>query len=361
PLAEVCRGETENAATLLLRTDYGQALLFALELALAQTLEEDHGVTPILSFGHSLGELGAAAFAGAISIADACRVVAARGLLMQQLTPEGAMLSVRGSREVVDSVVHSTPGLEYAAFNGPGLFSLSGPPAILNQASDRLREKGLKPKHLAVTRAFHSSLMDPMLAPFSKVLDEVKFQAPRFPLLSGLTGELVKEGEYNKAYWLRQVLEPTQFQGMIESAAKAGINIFLEIGPQPVITAMGPECVPNQALRWLCPLAKADPNAFPKTLAELTALGARRYPKRGGTGPLPFTPFSHRISGDLPMADANTLLNEFQLLVANLLQVSPPEVDPDTNLVDMGADSLLLLNAIQTIKDRHGVSIGVAE
>lgn len=360
-LLAVCRADSEERAALLYRTDYGQALLFSLELSLARTLEEDFGVEPALGFGHSLGELSAAAFAGAITTSDACRMVAARGILMQELTSEGAMLSVRGPRPLVEKIAASTKGLEFAAVNGPDLFTLTGPGSAVEEGAARLRENGLNPKPLAVTRAFHSALMEPMLAPFARVLERVSFREPRFPLLSSLTGKLVAPGEYTSAYWLKQAREATQFEAMIQAAAEAGANTFLEVGPHPVISVMGPACAPPGNFRWLPTLTRGKPRAWLRSLAELTALGARRYPKYSARAQLPFTPFSQRKPGAIPMADTQNLVEEFRILVAGLLQVDRSEVDPDTNLVDLGADSLLLLNAIQTIKDRHGVSIGVAE
>ena len=360
-LAEVSQGATSEKADLLYRTDYGQALLFSLELSLAYFLEEEWGIKPALVFGHSLGEISAAAFAGALSLPHACRLVAARGILMQESTAEGAMLSVRGNRAEIDAAVATTPGLEIAALNGPDLFTLSGPPAAVEAGAARLKSRGLAPKFLPVGRAFHSALMDPMLAPFARVLEGIEFRPPRIPILSSLTGKPVSPGEYNAAYWLRQAREATQFHGMVTSAVGDGVNTFLEIGPHPVITTMGPACAEKSNLHWLGTLARNQPEAWLRSLAELTALGARRYPAVRATRPLPLTPFSRRSSGEKPMTDPNSLTEEFRALVAGLLQVNVAEVDPDANLIDLGADSLLLLNAIQSIKDRHGVSIGVAE
>jgi acyl transferase domain-containing protein/glutamate-1-semialdehyde aminotransferase len=375
-LRRVCEGGTPEFDKLLYQTDYGQALIFSLEIALARYLEEHYGISPELVFGHSLGEISAAAFSSAIPLSDACRMVAARGSLMQDHTGKGAMVSVRIEPEALRSVLVQHPAVEIGARNGPALYTLSGPPEAIDRALPALEKAGGQAKKLAVERAFHSALMDEMLPQFTRTLEQVRFFTPRMPLISSLTGKFLQDGEFDCEYWRRQARETTQFEAMVKTAVAHGINVIVEIGPHPVLAAMGPACAPGKNVLWLPTLRRGQSSVLTlKTaVAELTLLGARHE-----KGPLPLalvppTPFTKTVfarkeSPSAPLKEERKimpsqneiLLTEFRTLVAGLLHMPPEEVDPDMNLIDLGADSLLLLNAIQTIKERHGVSIAVAD
>lgn len=356
-LLKVIKGETPELSGLLYQTDYGQAILFSLELALAKFLEK-WGIFPEIALGHSLGELAAAAFAGAVP--DPYPVVAARGRLMQAETEPGAMISVSADGPLVAEIVRITPGLEIAAFNGPNLFTLTGSEAAVAGAMAYLEKRGARAKKLPVTRAFHSSLMDRMMPFFRPVLDEIHFSDPKIRIISSLTGKFLEPGEYSSNYWARQAREPTQFEGMMKTLGDAGITIVVEIGPQPVLSIMGPACLPGKKVQWIPAMRKEKSGEWRRVVAELTLLGARQAPRQQGANLLPLTPFS-RKKEEKKVPNQNELLAELQKMLAGLLQVNPEEVDPDTNLLDLGADSLLLLNAIQTIKERHGVTIAVAD
>ncbi len=327
----------------LSQTNYGQALLFSLELALARFFSEHWKVEPSIVGGHSLGEIGAAAWAGVFSAGDASRFVAARGELMQKQMGRGAMASVK-----IREGEPLPEGVEIAAVNGEDLLSLSG-----RQEAIRDFLKKVQGKELPVDRAFHSAAVEEILPALKEILDSIKFSAPRIPLVSSLTGK--RHEDFSAGYWLEQARKPTQFLSLCRTLAAEGVNVVLEIGPQPVLTPMGLANAPK--IQWVPALRKNRSGEWMRALAELSLLGARNFPRVASDIPLPLTPF-HRGTKEVTMA-APELLKEFQILVAGLLQV--PEVDPDTNLIDLGADSLLLLNAIQTIKERHGVTIAVAD
>src|ERR1051325_5610524 len=169
PLLRVLSGEA--GAELLLQTKYTQPALFAVEYALARQWQS-WGVEPALLLGHSIGEYVAACVAGAFTLADGLKLVAARGRLMQERCERGAMLAVNASEARVRAEL---TGLEeevwIAALNGPEQVVLSGLREVMERVQPRLEARGLRVKRLAVEQGFHSGLMEPMLEEFAAVAD----------------------------------------------------------------------------------------------------------------------------------------------------------------------------------------------
>ncbi|TJZ95688.1 SDR family NAD(P)-dependent oxidoreductase, partial [Actinacidiphila oryziradicis] len=236
-------GGASDAAQLLDQTVYTQAGLFVVEYALFRLLES-WGVRPDVVLGHSIGEITAAQVAGVLSSADAARVVAARGRLMQALPAGGAMVAVAATVEQVSELL--TDGVEIAAINGPTAIVLSGDEDAVLAAAEQLRAQGHKTKRLAVSHAFHSRRMEPMLAEFAAELAQVSWQEPKLPVVSNLTGRLVEPGDYaDPAYWTEHVRRPVRFADGIAAAAEFGGSTFLELGPGAALTAMIEESAPD--------------------------------------------------------------------------------------------------------------------
>jgi acyl transferase domain-containing protein len=221
-------------ATLLQNTEFAQPALFALEVALA-ALWQSWGVVPDLVMGHSVGEITAAYVAGVLSLADAARVVAARGRLMAGLPAGGAMVAVAAAEDEMAPLL--TEGVSIAAVNGPTSVVISGEQAAVVALADRLAEQGRRVHRLAVSHAFHSPLMEPILDEFGRVVAEVSAGEPRMGLVSNVTGQLAGPGYGSPQYWVKHVRQPVRFFDGVRVAESHGAGVFVEAGPGAALTA----------------------------------------------------------------------------------------------------------------------------
>nr|AXL05424.1 polyketide synthase [uncultured bacterium] len=236
PVRDVVLGDVACGAELLDQTVFTQAGLFAVESALFR-LVESWGVRPDVVIGHSIGEISAAYAAGALSLPDAARIVAARGRLMQALPPGGAMVAVAATEDEVAGLLGD--GVALAAVNGPSAVVLSGAENAVLAAADRMRERGHKTKRLAVSHAFHSPLMEPMLADFAAQLADVEWRQPEIPVVSNVTGRLIEPGEHaDPRYWAEHVRRPVRFAQGIAAAVAHGGALFVELGPGAALSAL---------------------------------------------------------------------------------------------------------------------------
>jgi polyketide synthase 12 len=283
PLLEVMWANAgSDRAALLQRTDYAQPALFAFEMAVWR-LWASWGLVPELLLGHSIGELVAAHVAGVMPLSDACRLVAARGRLMQALQSQGRMMSLEASAvETAEAIeiLGLSNEVAIAAHNTPTQTVASGNVNAVETLRGHFAAQGRRCKTLNVSQAFHSHHMDGMLADFQAIAETVRFQAPTIPIISGLTGQLAAPGQMEQpGYWTHQVRHAVRYSDGIQTLVGQGITIALELGPQPVLSSMGAASLASKttaaddvhSVAWLPSVdaTKDETSTIQSSLAEL--------------------------------------------------------------------------------------------
>ena len=378
-------GETSPIA----ETVYAQPAIFALEYALAQ-LWISWGIKPAAALGHSVGEYAAACVAGVFSLEDGLRMVADRGRLMQSLSGDGKMAAVFCSEaQAVEALAAFQDSVSIAAVNGPRSVVISGPVEAVDAAIRRLERDGVTTQTLNVSRAFHSRLMDQMLDAFEDSAKTALFSTPRISLISNLTGRPMEPGYVPDArYWRRHARETVRFEAGINALGGQGRRAFIEIGPMPTLINLGRRCLSNASMLWL-PSLKQDQDEWltmTDSLSKLYVNGVkvdwegfdRPYSRRRVA--LPTYPFERRrcwvnvveqeqqdnptearqdISATPPRRGES--LGILVGFLSNALEADASEIDIHRPFLDMGADSLVMLDAIQTIEERFGVKLEVRQ
>jgi 4-hydroxyphenylalkanoate synthase len=232
PLREIVWG---TDAALLDSTEFAQPALFAVEVASFAVLRRS-GVHPDFVMGHSVGELSAAYVAGVLTLADAAMLVVARGRLMQALPAGGAMVAVAAGEDEVLPLLGEGVGI--AAINAPESVVISGAQAAVSALADQFAAQGRRVHRLAVSHAFHSPLMEPMLEEFADVASRAEARAPQIGLVSNVTGELVgAEGDFGSAkYWEEHIRRPVRFADSVRHLQTLGATHFIEAGPGSGLT-----------------------------------------------------------------------------------------------------------------------------
>jgi acyl transferase domain-containing protein len=225
--------ELEKSACQLKETEIAQPAIFVIEYALAK-LWMEWGIFPQKMVGHSIGEYTAACLAGVFTLDDALGLLSARGRLMQSL-PGGSMLAV--SLPETELAALLGPDISLAAINSPSNCVIAGPKDAVEAFEKKLIEREVACRPLHASHAFHSSMMDPILETFKKLLRKVKLNAPRIPFLSSPTGTwITAEQATDPSYWALHLREPVRFCDGRKELARFGDHILLEVGPGNTLT-----------------------------------------------------------------------------------------------------------------------------
>jgi amino acid adenylation domain-containing protein len=238
-------GQEETAKEQLQQTGITQPALFAIEYALGR-LWMEWGIRPQAMIGHSLGEYVAACIAGVISEEDALNLVAARGQLMQKM-PRGSMLAVELSEEAMLPRLNAESCL--AGINGPAQSVVSGPSPAVDALEKQLTSEGIVCRRLLTSHAFHSHMMDPMLAHFFREVSKIQLRSPTIPFISNLTGTWITSVQaVDPEYWVQHLRKPVRFGPGIQEIIKIpGTNVFLEVGPGQALSGLARKILDPQA------------------------------------------------------------------------------------------------------------------
>ena len=265
------REENMNAAKeQLSRTSVTQPALFSIEYALAQTWME-WGIVPRAMIGHSIGEYVAACLAGVMGLEDALSLVTRRGQLMQAL-PGGAMLAVPLAESDVVEMIGE--GLSLGSVNSPALCVVSGEEEAVNEFAERLSAQGVNSRRLHTSHAFHSAMMDPVLAEFAREVGKIKLSEPKIPYISNVTGTWIQNADAtDPQYWAKHLRQTVRFAAGVEELAKEPAGIFLEVGPGKTLTMLAQSpAVRSSAKVMLTSLRHADEQGSDETFL-MTTLG----------------------------------------------------------------------------------------
>jgi malonyl CoA-acyl carrier protein transacylase len=335
PLLEVLYPKA-GELSLLNETVYTQPALFALEYSLAQ-LWQAWGIQPDVVMGHSVGEYVAACTAGIFSLEDGLKLIAHRGQLMQALPQNGRMVAVLASEARVAQVIQPYPEVAIAAINGPQSVVISGETAAVQAVCAELEADGAKLKPLAVSHAFHSPLMEPMLAAFAEVANSITYSPPHTEIISNVTGKLAAPGEMTTPdYWCRHIRQPVRFADSFAALHQHRYQIFLEVGPKPVLLGMGYQCIPAADVSQLALVSSLRPGqddwqTMLESLGQLYGCGLpiawsefdREYGRRQVTLPTyPFQRQSYRVS---PTERRSPITETPQTPIIQLLQKGETE------------------------------------
>lgn len=400
-----------DSELLLQQTAFAQAAIFTVEMALA-SLWMDWGVRPACLLGHSLGEYAAACVAGVFSLEDALAIVAMRGQLMEKLAP-GAMSAVYASPQTIVPLLKGAT--EIAALNGPALTVISGSLDDIAAVEGALHDRSIRHRRLAVSRAFHSSMMDSAVERFAEALANFRLGAPTIPFISNVSGTWIDhEQAQSPAYWAAHLRQPVQFAAGVD-ALLSTCTVVVEVGSGTTLGQIVQYNSPDEGRRVLSTLpgqrlAVSSLRCMLQSLGRLWELGVtvdweafyrRERRQRVALPTYPFQRKRHWIdrvsypisdSHESPLiaqAEAPTSLPKakdqrevstmpaeltisandtaivrsvaslptLKKLVHNLTGFAPEEVDPDATFFQLGTDSLALVQLVHAIREELGVAV----
>ena len=202
--------------------------------------------------GHSAGEYVAATVAGILSLEDGLKLISARARLMQALPPGGGMAALKMDLETVKKAIeHCSADVEIGAINAPMQTVISGKQEEVEKILEFFKPQNIKMHRLHVSHASHSKLMEPMLKEFLKIAESITYHPPKLPFISNLTGQIIRSATLTPSYWADHIRSPVKFYEGIKQMQTLGCELFLEIGPHPVLLGMGAECFPEGTGTWL--------------------------------------------------------------------------------------------------------------
>jgi amino acid adenylation domain-containing protein len=382
----------------IVQTRITQPALFVTEYALAR-LWMAWGIRPAAMIGHSVGEYVAACLAGVFSLDDGLRVVAARGRLIQQ-QPRGAMIAVMAGEEEVRPLLGE--GLSIAAVNAPGLCVASGSYDAIALLEKVVGDAGKAFRRLQTSHAFHSAMMEPVVAPFTELLQGVRLSRPQLPFVSNLTAAWITDGDATSpAYWAQHLRQAVRFADGVAVVLGKADHVLLEVGPGSTLTTLARQHPSRKSTQVvvpsLLPTRRDQPSDAEGVLGAMGRLWqagveidwAGFYSKESRRRvPLPSYPFERKrffvepgrteyvaatvekgSSAVVPGAEAKPdvavvpishrerILGRLYVRLQALSGLSAEELGLNTTFLEMGFDSLFLSQVSRALEVEFGVPI----
>ncbi|BBN81578.1 hypothetical protein PA25_15630 [Pseudoalteromonas sp. A25] len=371
---------------LIEQPKWTQVAIFAVEYALAKLLIS-LGLKPDVVIGHSVGEYAAACIAGVFSLSDAITLISTRAKLMDGLEPTGAMISARCDASIAKRFVSGNEeNVAISAFHGVSGVVFSGSNAAIDQICEQLSANEIKFKALNTARAFHSPLMHPMLAEFEQVAKCISYSSPVCDFISTVTGKLEQQALSTPNYWVEQIVKPVKFADALNELQKFAHLTVVEVGPKPVLSTLVQENLPKAKSEFISVLSPKGDDRL-RLLAAISSffeLGASVdwlsiYPQTDyRRQPLPIYPFAKErywIGRDELVASSEASISEYpqtqdrtdairQFVLKTLskqLSIAVESIDIDQPLLEMGVDSLMIMQAVRVYEKEFKLDFSVRQ
>ncbi len=359
-------------------TAVAQPAIFAVEYAMAR-LWQSWGVQPAAMLGHSVGEFTAACLSGVFSLKDALHLLSGRARLMSEI-PAGSMLAVRLSQ--AELTPHLNRDIELAAVNSPRLCVVSGPTENVATFAREMEARGVASAHLPTSHAFHSRMMEPVLAPFIELARDTRLNAPRIPMFSTLTGNGANFTE--PEYWSRQLRETVRFSAAVSKVDTR--HILLEVGPGVTLSPLARQSRGGTVISSLGTTREHDQAAMLQALGRLWLAGVpidwrlHRGAEKRRRVQLPTYPFERErfwiepgirdvsapsalaftprpVSPKIAAPEAAPSLGDVRALLHGMSGIPVEKMDPSATLLELGCDSLFLTQFALALRKSFGVAV----
>ena len=278
------------------RTDVVQPLLFLQQVMLAAQLES-WGIKADAVCGHSVGEIAAAFWAGALTLEDAIATVIHRSQLQERTRGSGGMAAVGLSVGDLKERLVGYRDLHLAAVNSPAMTTLAGDVSELEDFCSRLNGEGVFVHRLPMPYAFHSPHMNGLHAELLAALDDIAPQKARLPFFSTVSGRQEQGPSLDAKYWWKNLREPVLFADAVLAAVRAGHRLVVELGPQPALLRMAAECAAElgDTIDVLATLQRglSSRRALLETLGQAWCHGFEPNWSAVYPGPSPHAPLPH--------------------------------------------------------------------
>lgn len=364
--------------TLLSQSNIIQPTLVAYQIALAEYLRY-LGIKPNLVLGHSLGEIAASYLAGGLTLEDAMLLAFNRGLIMNRVTGHGSMLSINLSEEKIKNLLKELNlDVDIAVLNSPSSTVVSGDSDAIEKLANSLID--IEYVKLPVNYAFHSKQIDPLMIELKEKLLDLQPSNGNIPMVSTVTGTLINTATLNAEYWAEQMRKPVLFLAAIQEALTQDIDVLIEIGASAALANYITEIVEkdHNSVKVMSVIKKKNDESLSlsKALANAYQFGCdinwNKLYTKSTIHKLPHyvwqrksywaeekQNFESQETNKMPSNDKTNILDKLMSIISELIEISINDIDIHKPFIELGADSIIIVNAIKKIQTEFGVKIEI--